>query len=176
MTGRSRIAGAALAFALAVAAESGSASDSAAALAKLRTLAGEWDGKLEWTGARTGKGPIHAAYRTTGYGSAVVEDLSSDGVTTMSSVYHEDGPDLRMTHYCGARNQPRLKATRIDMASGAIDFAFVDSTNLKTPDAPHVVGVELRFADADHFTLTFLFEAGGKPSRERIELTRVGKG
>ena len=144
-----------------------------AALAKLRTLAGEWDGSLEWTGARTGKGAIRAIYRTTGYGSAVVEDLISEGVTTMSSVYHEDGADLRMTHYCGARNQPRLKASRIDMAAGAIDFAFVDATNLKRPDAPHVVGVELRFADADHFTLTFLFEDAGKKSRERIELRRV---
>jgi len=154
---------------------SSSPSSASSALARLGALAGDWDGTLEWTGARTGKGTLHASYRLTGYGSAVVEELSSEGVSTMTSVYHEDGPDLRMTHYCGAHNQPRLKASRIDLAAGAIDFGFVDATSLKTPDAPHVIGVELRFADADHFTLTFLFTAGGKDSRERIELTRTGK-
>jgi hypothetical protein len=183
MRSRQRYLGVALLLALvaaAVPARDGSAdapASASAALAKLRALAGEWNGSLEWTGARTGKGTIHATYRTTGYGSAVVEDLVSEGVTTMSSVYHEDGADLRMTHYCGARNQPRLKASRIDLRgdAGAIDFAFVDATNLKKPDAPHVVGVELRFADADHFTLTFLFEDAGKKSRERIELTRAAR-
>ena len=91
----------------------------------------------------------------------------------MTTVYHPDGPDLRMTHYCGARNQPRLKASRIDLSGGAIDFVFVDATNLSTPEAPHVTGLEVRFADDDHVTLTFLFEGAGKLSRERISLQRA---
>ena len=91
----------------------------------------------------------------------------------MTTVYHADGPDLRMTHYCGARNQPRLKASKIDLAGGALDFAFVDATNLSAPDAPHVTGLEVRFGDADRLTLVFLFEGAGKSSRERISLHRV---
>lgn len=145
----------------------------ASGLARLAGLAGEWEGSLEWRGARTGRGTLNAKYSTTGYGSAVVETLISEGVATMSTVYHLDGSDLRMTHYCGARNQPRLKASKIDVAGGAIDFAFVDATNLPSPDAPHVTGLEVRFGDADHVTLTFLFEAGGKQSRERIALQRA---
>jgi hypothetical protein len=66
-----------------------------------------------------------------------------------------------------------LKASKIDVAGGAVDFAFVDATNLATPDAPHVTGLELRFGDEDHFTMTFLFEGGGKASRERISLQRT---
>ena len=177
-------AAAALAFALlariAVSTESGSGSDSAAALAKLRTLAGDWSGTVEWTGARTDRGTMKVSYRLTGYGSAVVEDLSSEGgggVPAMTSVYHQDGADLRVTHYCGAQNQPRLKASRMDVAAGAFDFAFVDATNLKTPDAPHVTGIELRLGDSEHMVLTFVFaESGGRVSREKITLTRVGKG
>ena len=143
------------------------------ALARLAALAGEWEGSFEWTGGRTSRGAMSARYFTTGNGSAVVETLTVDGVPSMTTVYHSDGPDLRMTHYCAARNQPRLKASRIDLANGAIDFAFVDATNLSAPDAPHVTGLEVRFGDDDHVTLTFLFEGGGKPARERISLQRA---
>jgi len=144
-----------------------------AALAQIRTLAGDWEGTFEWTGARSGDGNMSATYSLTGNGSAVVEDLTVDGVRSMTSVYHLDGTDLRMTHYCGAQNQPRLKAQRIDIPRGAVDFAFVDATNLRSPDAPHVHGFEMRFLDSDHILLTFLFQSGRQNSRERIKLARV---
>src|SRR5262249_28963797 len=112
-------------------------SPAAAALAKLRALAGDWQGTFEWTGARTGGGKMSVSYSGTGYGSAVVENLIVDGVPSMTSVYHLDGRDLRMTHYRGAQNQPRLKARRIEPAQGILDFAFVDITNAPSPDAPH---------------------------------------
>jgi hypothetical protein len=96
-----------------------------------------------------------------------------DGKPVMTSVYHMDGKDLRLTRYCAAQNQPRLKAQRIDPLHKEVDFAFVDATNLKSPDAPHVRGLEWRMVDADHIRLTFLFEAGSKQSRELIQLTRV---
>jgi hypothetical protein len=146
----------------------------AAALARIRTLAGDWEGTFEWTGARTDTGNISAAYSLTGNGSAVVEDLAVGGVRSMTSVYHLDGTDLRMTHYCGAQNQPRLKAQKIDMNRGAVDFVFVDATNLRSPNAPHVHGFEMRFLDSDQLLLTFLFQSGDQHSRERIKLTRVG--
>jgi hypothetical protein len=157
-----------------VAATAARESAGAAALARLAALSGEWEGSFEWTGGRTDRGAMKARYFTTGYGSAVVETLMVDGAAAMTSVYHSDGPDLRMTHYCGARNQPRLKASRIDLAAGSIEFAFVDATNLSAPDAPHVTGLAVRFGDEDHLTLTFTFESGGKPpSTERISLKRA---
>jgi hypothetical protein len=145
----------------------------AAAFARLRDLAGEWAGSFEWTGGRGGTGIMNATYYATGNGSALVENLTMGGVPTMTSVYHLDGNDLRMTHYCAAQNQPRLRASRIDSAQGVLDFSFVDATNLTSPDAAHVNGLEMRLLSADHITLTFLFESGGKRSRERIDLKRV---
>jgi hypothetical protein len=144
-----------------------------AALARLRALAGEWQGSVEWSGARKGTGSMNAIYSLTGNGSAVVESLVTGGESAMTSVYHLDGSDLRMTHFCGAQNQPRLKARTIDLDRGLIDFAFVDVTNLRSPGAGHVHGVELRLVDEDHITLTFLFEGGGQKSRERIALRRL---
>lgn len=144
------------------------------ALTRLRALAGEWEGSFEWTGARGGAGAMNATYYTTGNGSALVENLTMGGTPTMTSVYHLDGSELRMTHYCAAQNQPRLRASRIDLGQGILDFAFVDATNLRSPDAPHVSGLEMRLLSDDHITLTFLFESGDKRSRERIELKRTG--
>lgn len=143
------------------------------ALARLAALAGDWEGSFEWIAGRTDRGAMNARYFTTGNGSAVVENLIQDGVPVMTTVYHTDGPDLRMTHYCAARNQPRLKASKIDLAEGVLDFVFVDATNLASPEAPHATGLEVRFGDADHLTLMFTFESGGKASRERISLQRA---
>jgi hypothetical protein len=93
----------------------------------------------------------------------------------MTSAYHLDNGDLRVTHYCAAQNQPRLKAERLDLAGGAIDFALVDVTNLASPDAGHVESIALRLLDDQHLTITFGFVAGPKTSQEHISLERVSR-
>jgi hypothetical protein len=148
-------------------------STGAKALNQLKTLAGNWEGTFEWTGARSGNGAMKATYYPTGNGSALVENLIMDSAPVMTSVYHLDGADLRMTHFCGAQNQPRLKAGQIDLAKGIIDFDFVDITNLRAPHAPHVHGLEMRLIDPNHLRITFLFQSGDKESRENIVLKRV---
>ena len=145
------------------------------AFARLQTLAGQWEGTYQWSGARSEGGKLTARYSLTGAGSAVVEDLTMGPgeAPSMTSVYHLDGDALRATHYCAARNQPRLKARTIDLEKGLLSFEFVDATNLAAPDAPHVHGLELQLVDADHLRLTFLFTGKGKESREQIALRRV---
>src|SRR5262245_15838008 len=143
------------------------------ALDNIKALTGNWSGTFQWTGGRHDSGPMNATYYLTGNGSAVVENLMNESAPVMTSVYHLDGHDLRMTHFCGAQNQPRLKARRIDLDHGAIDFEFVDATNLRSPDAPHVHGLEIRLVDANHLTLTFLFQSGAVESREEINLKRT---
>jgi hypothetical protein len=140
---------------------------------QLRTLVGEWEGSFNWTGARSGSGGVKATYFLTGNESALVENLTMGSVLAMTSVYHMDGDDLRMTHYCAAQNQPRLRARRIDLAKGSVDFSFVDATNLPSPDAPHVHGVEIRWLDANHIAIRFLFEAGAQHSQETLDLRRI---
>jgi len=147
-------------------------SNGSAAFDKLRALGGEWEGTLTWSGARSSTGRMDAQYYTTGNGSAVVENLISDGTPVMTSVYHLDGPDLRVTHFCGAQNQPRLKATAFNPDNSQITFSFVDITNLRSPTAGHVDGLELRFLAPDHITVRFRFVGDGKQSDELIDLRR----
>ena len=148
------------------------AADASAGLQRLEGLVGKWHGSVEWTGARTDKGEMDAEYSLTGHGTAVVENLVAQGEVIMTSVYHLDGPTLLMTHYCGAGNQPRLKAEDTGDPR-RLRFAFVDATNLADPRAPHVDGVELFFRDSSHVDLSFHFTAPKGDSVERIALTRV---
>lgn len=66
---------------------------------RLKTLSGDWEGTFEWSEGRTGSGALSVSYSLTGGGSALIENLIMGGVPTMTTVYHLDGPDLRMTHY-----------------------------------------------------------------------------
>jgi hypothetical protein len=145
---------------------------SRAALEWLKKLAGTWHGKAEWSGERKGSYELGAIYSLTGNGTAVVENLVSNGVTTMTSVYHADGTDLRMTHYCGAGNQPRLKSTSIDPEKKTIHFKMTDMTGRP---GPHVGESEVRVVDDDHATIFFTFVGGKTPSLERIDLTRESR-
>ncbi len=156
-----------------VSAFSAEQTESSKALDQIKALIGSWSGTFQWTGGPNDSGPMNATYYVTGNGSAVVENLLNESTPVMTSVYHLDGGDLRMTHFCGAQNQPRLKARRIDLDRGAFDFDFVDATNLRSPDAPHVHGLEIRLIDANHLTLTFLFQSGSVESREEINLKRT---
>jgi hypothetical protein len=171
---KSRVLWIALGCAATVSAFSAKQTESSKALDQIKALIGNWSGTFQWTGGRNDSGSMKATYYVTGNGSAVVENLMNESTPVMTSVYHLDGPDLRMTHFCGAQNQPRLKARRIDLDHhGAIDFEFVDATNLRSPDAPHVHGLEIRLMDPNHLTLTFLFQSGSVESREEINLKRT---
>ena len=156
--------------------EHGPRDNASEAFTRLRLLQGNWRGTYAWSGANTTSGEMAATYRVTGNGSALIEDLIMNEQPAMTSAYHLDKGTLRMTHYCAAGNQPRLKAASIDLEKNVIRFAFVDVTNLSEPDSPHVQGFTIRLVNADHIELDFLFRGKGKESVEHIALARVGSG
>ena len=144
---------------------------------RLRALEGTWEGTLEWSGGRTGSGNVKATYYLTAGGYALVENLFMGGTATasMSTVYHIDGGDLRMTHYCIARNQPRLKAKTINEAAGIIDFAFMDVTGSDPPNRPSVRHATLHLISPTQLKIWFTFTGGNDHGVdvEEISLTRV---
>jgi len=141
---------------------------------RMKQLIGDWEGTYEWSQGRTESGKLKVNYYLTGNGSALVENLIMEGVPTMTTVYHLDGVDLRMTHYCGARNQPRLKASRIDETASEIEFSFVDVTNTNTKGPGYVSAFRIQFPENDRLNLVFTFAGGtGKGPIENISLKRV---
>jgi hypothetical protein len=143
---------------------------------RMKGLGGEWEGTFEWSHGRTGSGPLRVTYSLTGAGSALVETIVQGGVPTMTTVYHLDGPDLRMTHYCAAHNQPRLKAVRIDDTNRSAEFALVDVTGIGPKNPGHVEGFLIELLDAERLHLQFTFGGGPGSGVENILVRRVRPG
>ncbi len=127
-------------------------------LDRMKSLTGTWQGT-----DKEGK-PIKVSYKVISGGTAVMESLEMKGHTSgaMVTIYHMDGDQLMMTHYCTMGNQPRMKAGNASSADNAIAFSFVDATNLASPDDPHMHGLVITFNDKDHFTQDWTLRANGK--------------
>jgi hypothetical protein len=128
------------------------AATGASQMEKLKSLAGDWEGKTP-----DGKA-IHASYKLVSGGSAIAETLTVTGEPEMLTVYHANGGGLMMTHYCSMGNQPRMKA---DAGDGkTIAFHFVDGTNMSGPDAAHMNDLTITFDDANHITQEWAMKGG----------------
>jgi hypothetical protein len=133
---------------------------------KMKALVGDWTGQ--------GVGENHnekvkVSYALTGAGSALVETMQMGAHGDMVTVYHADGDSVMMTHYCAAGNQPRMRAKGGDKE---LAFAFVDATNLSSPDAMHMHDLKVSFVDSDHITQEWTMSAGGKKMPATFQLTR----
>jgi hypothetical protein len=153
------------------AADASNMTDATAAFAQLKSLAGDWESKApDGTKSRT-------RYEVISGGSAVVEHFESDALgaaNAMLTVFYLDGDHLRLTHYCMAKNQPRMQAESFDRSTGELRFAFLDATGLSSPEAGHMHNATFRFVDADHFATDWQFVEGGKPKfAETVQYTRV---
>lgn len=128
-----------------------------AVFARLKKLAGTWDVEHAATGkAADFKKKVeqhkdhHAArpvviFKLTGAGSALVETQMPGEAHEMVSVYHLDGDDLRMTHYCAAGNQPRFKLDRAKSTPDHLVFAFDGGSNLDPAKDMHIHGLQITF-------------------------------
>lgn len=142
-----------------------------AAFERIKQLAGEWDQRStkEWQGAAT--------VRVIGGGSAVMVTSNVDphpaSDETMVTVFHMDGDRLMLTHYCVARNQPRLVATSISEDGRAIEFDFRDATNLRSPDRGHMHRAVYTIESADRYRSRWTFvQKGEERWMEEIVTTR----
>ena len=129
-------------------------------LERLKKLAGTWV-EADKEGKPTDK--IVSIIKVTAAGSAVQETLFPGQPQEMVSVYHRDGADLVMTHYCALGNQPRMKADPKSPAN-QIRFQFAGGTNLDPTKDMHMHGGTLTFVDDDHIEFSGVAWADGKPS------------
>ena len=129
-------------------------------LERLKKLAGTWV-EADKDGKPTDK--VVSVVRVTAGGSTVYETLFPGQPQEMLSIYHLDGADLIMTHYCALGNQPRMKA---DPASppNQVRFKFAGGTNLDPAKDMHMHEGTLTFIDDDHIEIAGEAWEGGKPS------------
>jgi hypothetical protein len=138
------------------------------AFERFKRLAGDWRG-------RSTKGWEEAVSFKTIAGGSVVVSTSFDAHPneTMMTMFHMDGERLMLTHYCVARNQPRLVATSFSDDGKTVTFTFLDGANLPTRDRGHMDKAVFRFLDDDRVTSRWTWFQDGKESwMEEIALER----
>ena len=105
-------------------------------LIALKALAGSWVGPTyKHKDERVWAQEEHSVvtYKLTGGGSAVVETLFPGTPSEMTTVYHDDSSGkLVMTHYCNARNQPKMELVSMD--GRQLVFKLADDADI---DAAH---------------------------------------
>jgi hypothetical protein len=157
--------------------------DAKAAFKRLKTLAGTWKGQMadEHKADKTKtkehedrhSGEVSIIYKLTGAGSALVETQFPGQAHEMVSVYHLDGDDLRMTHYCAAKNQPRVKLDRANSTSDHLIFLFDGGTNFDPKKDMHIHGLQITFHEDGKVTSDWEgYAEGKKASTASFVMTR----
>jgi len=140
-----------------------------AAFEQFKRLNGTWRG-------RSTKGWDEVVSYKTIAGESVVVANSFDAHPneTMMTMFYMDGERLILTHFCVARNQPRLVATTFADAGKTITFTFLDGTNLPSRDRGHMDKLVFRFVDDNHAVSHWTWYQNGKESwMEEIRLERI---
>lgn len=123
---------------------------------KLKSLVGEWQGK------KADGQTVNVSYQLISNGSSLMETLTPTKEPSMVTIYHLDGDNLTMTHYCSMANQPRMRAAAEMGEIKKLDFAFVDATNLANAGDAHMSHVVLNFQDKNHFSQEWTMSKDGQ--------------
>lgn len=112
---------------------------------KLKGMVGTWV-EADKDGKPTDK--VVSVARLTAGGSTITETLFPGTPMEMMSLYHLDGADVVMTHYCVLGNQPRMKADPKAPAN-QIRWVFAGGSNLNVAKDAHMHGAVVTFINAD---------------------------
>jgi hypothetical protein len=131
--------------------------DGRAAFAKLKALAGAWEGTVE------GEPGEHAVeYRVTSGGNAVIESLFAGESHEMVSLYYLNGDDLVLTHYCAMGNQPHMRLDRQASSAGELRFTLDGGTGFDPAKDPHVHAGRIRLGDGGRLESEWEFFENGR--------------
>jgi len=130
-------------------------------LERLKKQAGTWV-EADKDGKPTDK--VVSVIRVTAGGSAVHETLFPGQPHEMISVYHRDGEDVVMTHFCVLGNQPRMKADP-KSPSNQIHFVFAGGSNLDPAKDKHMHEGTITFVDDDHVEFSGVCWEDGKAAK-----------
>ncbi len=142
-----------------------------AGLEKLKKLAGTWV-ELDKDGKATDT--VISVYKVTSAGSAVHETLFPGKDHEMVTIYHLDGKDLVLTHYCAFQNQPRLKADPKAPANKLV-FLFTGGTNIDPAKDHHMHEGAITFIDPDTIQVDWQGWSDGKADEGHKFSKKLGR-
>ena len=98
--------------------------DATQAFEQIKGLAGTWHGEPEAEGLAAEAevehpGEVVHEFRVSAAGTVVMEMMGPGTDYEMINMYHLDGDDLVLTHYCAGGNQPTMKLNREASSTGS---------------------------------------------------------
>jgi hypothetical protein len=139
---------------VAVAPSQAGESEAEAMLDALKALEGTWQGTPEGEGAdalpETEKPPqVNHDFSVSAAGTVVMETMNPGTDHEMINMYHLDGDELVLTHYCAGGNQPSLRLVADDSSPEKLVFDFVGGTNLDPEVDEHIHSAQITLEDND---------------------------
>ncbi len=154
--------------------------------ARLKTLAGSWEGPVTLNPLMPGMTeqpirPLHATIRVTSRGNAIVHEFQEANTPLDPSKYDHpvtmlylDNDQLNLVHYCDAGNRPRMVA-RPSSDGKTVEFDFVDLSGGNRYG--HMYHAVFTFIDADHHIEDWTYMLpGDTPLRAHFDLQRTNFG
>jgi hypothetical protein len=142
-------------------------SEAKKAFAKLKTLAGSWQGTVMDIS-------INFTIRPASSGTAILHEGNTSGGGPPNheiTMFYVDGDRLLATHYCDAGNRSRWEG-KISPDEKAIEFSFLDVTG--STRGGYLKDMVITLIDADHHIVGFTFVMpDGKPIQLRGEFQRT---
>ncbi len=123
-----------------------------AAFDRLKTLEGTWHGSASGGGEGEDAAEMEVThvFEVSAAGTVVMETMNPGHPNhEMINMYHLDGDDLTITHYCAAGNQPTLRLVRPQATDNDLRFDFTGGTNLDPATDEHIHAAHLVLVDAD---------------------------
>jgi hypothetical protein len=122
---------------------------------RVKSLAGHWEGTTQEGVPDHKLAQIIAVdYKVTSNGSAVIETLFPGTPDEMTSVYHDEGGQLTMTHYCSMGNRPHMKL--INVTPTALTLEVPKKGGNVKPNEMHMHSVKLETPAPDTLKHTWI--------------------
>jgi hypothetical protein len=137
------------------------------AFERLKKLAGTWDGKGAGEGEEAGPPEgqsfaVNHSFAVSANDSVVMETMNPGTAHEMINMYHLDGDDLVLTHYCAAGNQPTMKMDPESSSADDLVFEFTGGTNLDPAVDTHIHAGGLKFVDDEHIESRWISHQNGE--------------
>ncbi len=137
-----------------------------ATFTKLQKIVGTWEAKTS-----DGKSSV-LEVKSVSAGSVLMMMQPDEGYGQMVTMIHPDGDRVLLTHYCSAKNQPRMVADATPDGK-TFKFQFLDATNTLDGQPGMMRGVTITLVDDDHMTHEWFFRgADGKDMHETFTYVR----
>ncbi len=137
------------------------------ALDQLRSLAGTWNGEARGEGEEAKAeaeqaAPVVHEIQVSAAGTVVMETMNPGTEHEMINMYHLDGEELVLTHYCASGNQPTMRLDREQSTASKLVFDFTGGTNLDPAVDVHIHSAVITLKEDGKVESSWTGWAGGK--------------